>query len=521
LSIQTPALKAHFKMTPHSHSKVCSACSKAPIRRNNKSGNRRACLQRAKSRQQAQIAKKRQIDTVDCAQDARDDTEAAPKKVHIANNEPAHISLLLPSSHEAIAKACGIDSEDHIAMECIQKMLETFSLDPVAIRDTKTNQDYYFLSARKEIERFVSRGELAVACIPLQRDANLPQQNIQGHTRNSCIKYVIQQSPYSIFKQLDLVEMNEDLIALINNDWQKHNDMHYAISQLFAGAILLNGMNALYLTTVEVYCRFQPVDAHYEHYLSGVGKPPLETSLPTMGTRYDGITVARVNEDNSTHLKIGAASMNILVVGSVMISSANPAEVGPSTNHFSPSHQTQIYLDARSVQVAKKAFQHGGPSSKDIPLANLRQVRSKYSAESTFLSARATCRLLGGLPFQPVTVWTFANFDNGSQYFSDTKIASQIFQKVAIAAHKDNRLFKHAIEKVLRLRSNNAKKTKLNDHCEQVLHLFGQEDHIDVVSNHNLSKKLTQMASMIAPRLTQSNKKIAAEITKHLSRYMS
>lgn len=78
------------------------------------------------------------------------------------------------------------------------------------------------------------------------------------------------------------------------------------------------------------------------------------SSYPEKESKYGWMTVIQTQEDNTTKLKIGTTTFNLLVTSSVRLgkSSSLSIQMGPNTSHFNPTQNTSIYLDATSMQLA-------------------------------------------------------------------------------------------------------------------------------------------------------------------------
>ena len=105
---------------------------------------------------------------------------------------------------------------------------------------------------------------------------------------------------------------------MINKDWVQFPQLRYAISQLFSGAVIMDGSSALLLNVLGPYGRLRTDDAHFERRTKSAVH---QSSFPRKENKYGWITTVAVQDDNTTKLKIGFLTCNLLVTSSLRISS--------------------------------------------------------------------------------------------------------------------------------------------------------------------------------------------------------
>lgn len=218
-----------------------------------------------------------------------------------------------------------------------------------------------------------------------------------------------------------------------------------ATSQLLAGAILVDGNQALLLNGVEAYCRYPSVDVHHENLTT-----TQESSVPELTSQYPNeLKITKINVDKSEKLILGSRTMNVLVVSSIRIDDAKLApEVGPSTSNFSPSKNTQIFLASSSIKLANKILDD--PSSLTLcdPVSNLRQLRSKYLQPSTYALARFFSVFTPDITVQPYTVYTLVNSTSNNN--TSCMMGSKAMEHIALSVLEGNgKLKKEEIEELL------------------------------------------------------------------------
>ncbi|KAI8988045.1 hypothetical protein BDF20DRAFT_804306, partial [Mycotypha africana] len=146
---------------------------------------------------------------------------------------------------------------------------------------------------------------------------------------------IIRKSPYrQILAFEEYRHITEEHLDLLNSHWRKRSYMFMITSQLLAGAILVDGSQALLLNGVKSYSRYPSIDAHFENVSS-----TQELSIPQLSSQYSNkLKITKINMDNSEKLILGSKTMNILVISSIRIDDSKIApEVGPSTFNFTPS----------------------------------------------------------------------------------------------------------------------------------------------------------------------------------------
>lgn len=67
-------------------------------------------------------------------------------------------------------------------------------------------------------------------------------------------------------------------------------------------------------------------------------------------------------------------------------------------------------------------------------LSQLRQVRSKFNFQSTYLLCRASAPRVEDLRSKPVTIWTLADHPSKTTQDTDARMVSRLFQELAQAA---------------------------------------------------------------------------------------
>lgn len=110
-------------------------------------------------------------------------------------------------------------------------------------------------------------------------------------------------------------------------------------------------------------------------------------------------------------------------------------ELGPTRNSFKPTASCRILVAEESIMEAQRILEKSYQQCQqqgDI-LAQLRQVRSKFDAPSTYLPCQSFNSLNNSVASRLYTIWTQADCDDNLTRTNDVKLASQTLQVVATA----------------------------------------------------------------------------------------
>lgn len=129
---------------------------------------------------------------------------------------------------------------------------------------------------------------------------------------------------YKHISSREYVELSRPMTESINKDWLIFPQLRYAVSQLFAGAILVEQSSAILINCVEPYGRLKSTYAPYEGRTAA--KIHL-SSYPEKESKYSWITVVQVQEDNATKLKIGATAFNLLVTSNLRLGKSSSSSI--------------------------------------------------------------------------------------------------------------------------------------------------------------------------------------------------
>lgn len=302
------------------------------------------------------------------------------------------------------------------------KIIKAMDLSVISSADPMDNSamvlaDKYNTPKFMEIAQRIQKAE---AIAPSYPPIPLPPKE---YADCSCIGEILQASKYEAIKSIGWQEYDEKISTFVNVSWQRKKSMRIAIPVLFAGALLVEDYKALYITCVEAYCRSKNTDVHSEHYLgaeSNQSHPEeIQYNEPSI---YNDVCIKATCDYDTTQIKIGLRTANLLVVGCVRVDVEEKANLGLTNEFFKPSNSTRLFFDTRSIQKAEQLIKEEKVEISDgYDYARLRQLRSKFDHESTYFMCRAAAD--GFLPYKnwPVTIWTYADVN--------TKKISQAPQK--------------------------------------------------------------------------------------------
>ena len=106
-------------------------------------------------------------------------------------------------------------------------------------------------------------------------------------------------------------------------------------------------------------------------------------------------------------------------------------------------------------------------------LYQLRQLRSKSHHYSTYFSYKGSSTDTNDHIMQPYTVWAYCNFDGQNDEYSDGRIASKLFQDIAIRVIKYQEITTIEENRIRNLISQ-CKEEKIKESMENLLNLFDE-----------------------------------------------
>lgn len=171
---------------------------------------------------------------------------------------------------------------------------------------------------------------------------------------NDLFHCIVTTSPF--YKQISnqkYIELLKSMTETINRGWKLWPQLRFAVSQLFAEAILVEQSSAILINCIEPYGRLKSTDAHYERRLTSTMH---QSSYPKNECQYGWITTAATQEDNTTKLRIGITTCNLLVTSSMRLDKgANTQgiiEMRSNTTNFVPTKNAVIYVNTVAIRLA-------------------------------------------------------------------------------------------------------------------------------------------------------------------------
>lgn len=245
----------------------------------------------------------------------------------------------------------------------------------------------------------------------------------------------------------------------------------------------------------------------------------METSIPAHNDRYGSVCVRLMNSDNSIKLIIGTFSCNLLVTSSCTIDENPVICVGPSTNSFKPSNQTQIFLNKKSVDKSLILL-----SDNDCcqlypydQMEQLKQVRSKFYREETYTKCRCASDFTKGHIYQPCSIWTLLYGCSNKTEESQARKASEIFNRIAIEVSNSSKCNEQpAVLKKGYLGWFNYKSGDIATKVQGMQQLFGEDDNIVIIGNNKLDEHLKQLAKLLVTPIQTANGVVKSRLAQKL-----
>lgn len=410
----------------------------------------------------------------------------------------------------AIISAAGFLGSDITEQQKSLLLIDLLKLEPIAVKTP--NKDYYLLGNNLSItELSVNQPSASFKIPPLHvstaHSSTVHQSLLQHLITNSRISNILQNEVY--------MEIDENISNTANIDWIDSPQSRYAVSQLFAGCILLDGTKALLINYVESYGRKKDNDPHAEQY----SVTDRETSIPAHNDRYDSVCVRIMNKDNRIKLIIGTFSCNLLVTSSCTIDKNLVICVGPPTNSFKPSNQTQIFLNKKSVDKSLILLSNNGccqlyPYDQ---LEQLKQVRSKFYREETYTKCRCASDFTKGHIYQPCSIWTLLHSYSKKTEESQARKASEIFNRIATEINNSSKRNEQpAVLKKGFLDWFNDKNGDIAMEVQVMQELFGEDDSIAIIGNSKLDEHLKQLAKLLVTPIQTANEVVENRLAQKL-----
>ncbi|KAI9275324.1 hypothetical protein BY458DRAFT_507106 [Sporodiniella umbellata] len=312
-------------------------------------------------------------------------------------------------------------------------------LEPITLA-SNSGRNYCLLGNATNINNVLRNQPVGNWELPLENS----ELSIDSPTasQSNALNHIIKTSPfYKHLSNTKYVELSKSTVKMISKDWIQFPQLRYAIPQLFSGAVITDEYAALLVNGLEPYGRLRIVDAHFERRTKSTLS---QSSFPKKETKYGWIKTVAVEDDNTTKLKIGLLTCNLLITSSLRIdnhaSTTNGAvELGSNTDNSFPKENVLIYLNEESIKFANTINENKGTTSINSwdYLSQLRQLRSKFHCMPTYTLCRSFSSLSTDMSFQPYAIWTLYNYDSNQSLDSQSQKLSLMFQSIALAVITD------------------------------------------------------------------------------------
>ncbi|KAG1458111.1 hypothetical protein G6F46_002123 [Rhizopus delemar] len=293
--------------------------------------------------------------------------------------------------------------------------------------------------------------------------------------------------PYSQqFLHHQYTKMNHNLCTFLNQDWPEYPQMRYACSRFLAGMIMLDTSSGktIVVNCVEVYGRRRTVDSH------------------------------SIRDVDGTKLILGTKTFNGLITSSLRLDKSNDPEIGPTTSSSCletsvKSFNTQLFIKESAWHAASESAINENTkviSSYDS-LFQLRQLRTRFQHQSTYIRCRSFNEPADDLTTLPYTVFTLADWDNDGDD-AEYRLGSQLIQSVALVVIRSEETKPPTLakQKVSAMRSKLKKDGAVCKVFDSIIGQYATDiETIHIIGNRVLNEGLQKLANLLASPITKSN----------------
>jgi hypothetical protein len=491
-------------MTKYSSSLLqCANCDE-PISERVRTGLCRNCY-KIKSESERRQNKRELPQFDDTPEDSTDIPIFRKPNFNLATNHQSIASTSaqqpLCTYEDGVVEACSLHHESQNYRKLINSVFQTHNMEPFEIYIDKSQT--FAMANSDSVSNLMSANFSQVKFIPChsairKQDKDDKRVNFIDINDNGKIQRALVRSPfYNSVKHFEFKVPNEDVIQLLNGDWRINPCYRFASSKILTGCLLVEDSKLLYVNCVEPYSKLPTLDAHFERF-SMEPFPPPNVNL----------WVKKVTTDNAHKLLICSHVADFLVVSSMRLDQDLGCELGPTTNNLNPTANCRILIAAESIMEALRILEKNLQQCQqqgDI-LAQLRQVRSKFDAPSTYLPCRSFSSLTNNVTTRPYTIWTLADCDDNLARTNDIKLASQTLQIVATAvlSREDHCLKKSDFANIQRAcKSKNALTTTTV--IQKILDMFRDKETMNVLFNRELDRQLRDLSNVASSALSKAN----------------
>lgn len=438
------------------------------------------------------------------------------------------LELSLPSGSTDIEQTENLSLDDVVELlypedgqtnsQVIRNVIAAWNLTPFDVQTDSTDDDQLKVTALtstiqyKRVLDFKERGIKRLKLSTPYEKAISPADciHINDSSTNAVFNETMKLSPYRQLLAFEsYTHITEEHLELLNAHWRKRPWMFMAVSQLLAGAVLVDGNQALLLNGVESYSRYPSIDAHFEKV-----QPTQESSIADLTSQYPNmLKITKLYVDNSEKLVIGTKTLNILAISSIRIDDSKIApEVGPSTKQFTPSIRTRIFLSISSIQLANDTLNSSDGKVLSVgmdALVHIRQLRSKFHQRSMFSLGRFYSVFTQDITVQPFSIYTLVNSTKND---NDCILGSKVMELIGNLAQEesDPTLLKKDV--VALLPKKPQKNTQVQQDICSIVNLFKENDKLDIIGNAALCPYLKSIADTTTNGLKRANEDIIVKI---------
>ncbi|KAG1194223.1 hypothetical protein G6F36_000318 [Rhizopus arrhizus] len=432
-------------------------------------------------------------------------------KLNLVSQDWSAIPASKRDYEHAILRACNAEDWNEGEKKRLVSFTEAFSMHPIAmITENDVEENALIHESRLQS---CSQTVAVSAVLPTKRRKH---DNTGTNTASSVQLYsALKAGPYSQqFLHHQYTEMNDSLCTFLNQDWSERPQMRYACSRLLAGMIMLDTSSgkAIVVNCVEVYGRRRTVDSHRESFQTKRGI--LSSSLPPEITKYPHVWPTSIRDVDGTKLILGTKMFNALITSSLRLDKSSDPEIGPTTSSFCletsvKSLNIQLFVKESAWHAASALAinENTKAISSYDSLFQLRQLRTRFHHQSTYIRCRSFNEPTDDLTTRPYTVFTLADWDNGGDD-AEYRLGSQLIQSVALAVirSEEARPPTLAKQKVSAMRSKLKKGGAVCKVFDSIIGQYATDiETIHIIGNRVLNEGLQKLANLLASPITKSN----------------
>lgn len=221
-----------------------------------------------------------------------------------------------------------------------------------------------------------------------------------------------------------------------------------------------------------------------------------------------------MKNDNSTKLIISSYTCNVLVTHSCTIEENPQICIGPSTTTFTSSNKTRVVCNEKSIAKALKMLENTN-GTQLYPYDQMEQIKQVRSKE-TYHKCRYASDFTKDHIYQPCTIWTLIHTFTTKTEVSQSKKASELFNRIAIEVHTSLKSDENPTLKKEALGWFDGKSGDIASEVKAIEEMFGDSEEITILGNEKLDQHLKQLANLLASSIHTANDVVKGRLAQRL-----